>query len=228
MRGVIAAIIAVAVTACACSSVTFGVGSRVPGGFPSTTSAQQSIPSGASSPSLSSQLLQLSDLPGGWQPDYLPGFTDATTPPCLRVPFRIFESTVVAFASSVPNESAVIGEGLAQLKSASGAQAILVTTVSLVDRCKSFHPQKPDGTASPVNATLTREPLPAVGDQSAAWRLEIGAGLNPDQPTVTGSGELLIARRGAELVLLEFIQLGNHALVAILPFARIAIAKMPR
>jgi hypothetical protein len=76
---------------------------------------------------------------------------------------------------------------------------------------------------TPLTATLTRATMQTVGDHSTVWRLLIGSSQLP----VAGSGAILLARRGTELLLMLYADLGSGQVSDILPFARLAVAKMP-
>ena len=213
MRRFVLTIISVALTASACSSVTFGTGSRAvaPGPAGSAPASQRS---------LQSQLLTLHDMPSGWQvTDSNSSASDA--PACLqraRASLPALGDTTAGFsaAAGIP----ALFELLGQFGTPANVRVAFGEVQVLLDGCSSFDLSS-NGVS--LHATLTHTTLATVGDQSSAWRLIIGTATGS-----VGSGAFLIARRGTELLIMLYANLGDSDVREILPFARAAIAKMPR
>ena len=225
MRKLVAPIVAAALIACGCSSVTFGHGSLATDGSTNTRAPSVGAPTPPNTPgSLSSQLLQPSDLPGDWQPydGPTPTPTDPKTASCILNHLASMEAHVEVQTS---DRSLVLGEILAQLTSDNGAEATFTATRAVFDRCGApFHLLNPDGTPDPTIARLVPESLPTVGDQSRAWLIV----LDNAPPGIGSFGVILIARRGREVALLILLDPGVPGVLGILRYAQIAIAKMPR
>jgi hypothetical protein len=219
VRRFAASIIAIVLAACACSSVTSGVGARAalaPGS--ASSSGNNSGP--ANQASLQSQLLTLHDMPSGWQVENPPDTSGSDAPPCLQnagsnLPTR--GATTAGF--SAPDGLPVLFELLSQFGTSANVRSAYSEFQRVLNSCGSF--DLPSGGIS-LHAALTPATLPAIGDQSTAWRLI----LTSDQSTA-GSGAFLLARRGTELLVLLYVNLGDSDVQQILPFARAAIAKMP-
>jgi hypothetical protein len=216
MRRLVTALVAVALAATACSSVTSGVGTRAAAG--------PAVPGSSGAPgaaSLDRQLLQLSDLPAGWQPDNSVDPSDSDAPACLRevgaaIPALSKTSAAYTAADGLP----ALFEGLGAFGKTARADGAFAATAALLDRCTSFVMTSGN---TPLTATLTRATMQTVGDHSTVWRLLIGSSQLP----VAGSGAILLARRGTELLLMLYADLGSGQVSDILPFARLAVAKMP-
>ena len=170
---------------------------------------------------LASQLLQISDLPGEWQVNPLPIFTDAVTPACLRQALGTFQAANVGFTAA---DGAAVVEGLASLGTTARTEASFRELEGYFDGCRSVHLQNPDGTQSPLSGTLARAPFESVGDQSILWRIVFGDAQLPN----AGSAEFVLFRRGSEVGMIGYLGQGSGEVSDIQPFTQLGIAKVPR
>jgi hypothetical protein len=168
-------------------------------------------PPGPTSKQLAADLLAVQDLPTGWASQPVSN-TSSSVNACGVTKALEVHATGSAEAGFVDGNLPVLDEMLDGYRTA--ASAAFDTVVADVGRCGSFVTQ---GT----KFTLRRLSFPAVGDASAAFAAS-GA-----LQGLTIGVDLVLARKGTDVMVMQFVDMGAPNATQLAGFARQAVAKLP-
>lgn len=176
---------------------------------PATTTT--TLPPGPTSKQLAADLLAVQDLPTGWSSQPVSNTSGGVTGCSLTKVLKL-HATGSAEADFADGNLPVLDEMLGGYRTA--PSAAFDTLVTDMGRCSSF-------TIQGHKFTLGRMSFPAIGDASAAYAAS-GA-----IQGITVGFDFVLARKGAEVMVMLYGDIGAPDATQLAGFAKQAVAKLP-
>lgn len=220
----VAAVVASVALLAACGSSSNSPGASSPKTSAQTSSSSSQSPSSSPTPStpprdLNPQLLTVADLPAGWSVSHSTSSGGGATPPCIKALKVRFHSSSKAEASFVKGTDVpILNEVIGYFGTAAATAAVFNAGVAALNACTTMS-FKADGYT--YSGSIGAMSFPHLGDQSSAWQL-----------TLTSQGytfgfDVVVARKGPELALVLYGDLGTPNLDDVTALVTKAVAKMP-
>lgn len=192
------------------------------GSSPAATKHATTTSTTSPAPNVRSQLLTLSDLPAGWSVNKSANGGGSGPPGCLAHvdPLKMHPRAKAAIsyqgsANGIPD----LGEQIALLPN--DAKSALATINREIESCGHLSFTSSGVTLS---GTIARMSFPPLADQSHAYQLVMSGSSQGVQ--VTAAFDIVVIRKGSELAVLLYGNLGNPSVTTVEHYARRAAAKL--